>query len=98
MAKEYIERDKAIEFIEQYTPHLEGETTLRCVKTALENVPTADVVEVVRCKDCKHGHRNGSGQLIGHYICEYDQNGCLKSSAHFCSYGERSENEHLLYG
>ena len=44
--KEYIERGAAIEFVEQYTPHLEGETTLRCVKTALENVPAADVVEV----------------------------------------------------
>ena len=68
------------------------------VVSVLDKQPTADVVEVVRCKDCKHGHRNGSGQLIGHYICEYDQNGCLKSSAHFCSYGESSENEHLLYG
>lgn len=44
--KEYIERGAAIEFVEQYTPHLEGETTLQCVESALQNVPAADVVEV----------------------------------------------------
>ena len=50
-----------------------------------------DLVAVVRCKDCSHGQRNGSGQLIGHYICEYDQDGCLKHPSHYCSYGKRRE-------
>lgn len=61
------------------------------VKRVLIQAPTEDVVEVVRCKDCKHGQRNGSGQLIGHYICEYDQYGCLKHPMHYCNHGERRE-------
>lgn len=52
---------------------------------------SADVAPVVRCKDCKHGQRNGSGELIGHYICEYDKYGCLKHPSHYCGHGERRE-------
>ena len=49
----------------------------------------ADVVEVVRCKDCKHTQITQDGTII-----------CLMNSAlwsvddmHFCSYGERIEEE-----
>lgn len=61
------------------------------IEELAEKVIAADVAPVVRCKDCKHGQRNSSGELIGHYICEYDQYGCLKHSSHYCSYGERRE-------
>ena len=47
----------------------------------IDEMPTVDAVEVVRCKDCKYHH----------YIClsgfldrKYDD---------FCSYGERREGE-----
>lgn len=53
----------------------------------VEKQPTADVVEVVRCKDCKHGQ---SQKRIG-VICEYDQNGAFRAYNGFCSYGERGE-------
>ena len=47
--------------------------------------PTADVVEVVRCKDCKHIETT-----------EYGGYCCLKKTGvaynDYCSYGERSEN------
>lgn len=55
----------------------------------LNGIHDADVAEVVRCKDCKHGQKNNYGQLRGHYICEYDQDGVLKPINHFCGYGER---------
>ena len=53
----------------------------------LEQVPSADVVEVVRCKDCKHRHDSlleGSPfpsfcDVFPAYISDND----------FCSYGER---------
>lgn len=54
----------------------------------IENQPTADVVEVVRCKDCKH------------YVAEYctrdiksRTNMFYMAENDFCSYGERSSNE-----
>ena len=44
--------------------------------------PTADVVEVVRCKDCKHQNPFG-------FKCLRDN--LWHSSDDFCSYGERKE-------
>lgn len=43
-----------------------------------------DVVEVVRCKDCKHGQ---NCQRLG-VICEYQQDK-IQPYRHFCSSGER---------
>ncbi len=40
----YYEETALIEFIKQYTPNIEGETTLECVERAILNAaPTADV-------------------------------------------------------
>lgn len=50
-----------------------------------EETPTADVVEVVRCKDCKHfTYDNGGCCGFGVGLCFVDEN-------QFCSYGERRE-------
>ena len=45
------------------------------------HIPTADVVEVVRCKDCDVPHNKWTG-------CPY-MNGLIPPPNHFCSYGER---------
>lgn len=45
--------------------------------------PTADVVEVVRCKNCKHRKKN---TFCLHNMRYEDDNG-------FCSYGERGKYE-----
>jgi hypothetical protein len=50
----------------------------------------ADVVEVVRCKDCKYGEKD-EGENVLSYFCQYD--GCdWNYGNHFCSYGERRNN------
>lgn len=57
MAKEYIELEAAIMAIEKpkVTP---GGVIFDALKKACQeevrNLPAADVVEVVRCRDCKH--------------------------------------------
>ena len=58
------------------------------VKQSIEQTPTADVVEVVRCKDCKHGHWN---QETCHGKCVHycDLTDLQINKDHFCSYGER---------
>ena len=49
----------------------------------IDTQPTADVVEVVRCKNCKHRKKN----TFCLYNMRYeDDNG-------FCSYGERGKYE-----
>ncbi len=56
----------------------------------IRNIPTADVVEVVRCKDCKWSepYRTESGNV---YL------GCIELGISalidddYCSYGERKE-------
>lgn len=53
----------------------------------LVNLPPADAVEVVRCKDCKHrdpeDHKCDSGEL--------ERAGCIFKvcDEYFCAYGER---------
>ena len=58
----------------------------------LDNVPTADVVEVVRCHECKHYKPQEKSK---HWLTK--KNFCCRSAIlkvtdfDFCSYGERSD-------
>ena len=45
----------------------------------------ANVVEVVRCKDCTYGRYDGDG----YWICELDD--CYVDDTYYCSCGERKE-------
>ena len=54
------------------------------VESAIRNTPTADVVEVVRCKDCIHSHYDGR-------ICHHGV-GRGVSPDHYCACGERRED------
>ena len=54
------------------------------VKRVLMQAPTADVVEVVRCKDCKYFVDEGM----------YCENNIITQFDHFyCYYGERREDD-----
>lgn len=56
-----------------------------------------DIVEVVRCKDCKH-YRNHPNGLCYAWTEPYDNERGYKGDTHcvepddFCSYGERKDN------
>ena len=66
---------------------------------AVRGVPIADVVEVVRCKDCKYSRErnDNEGEYLadGVLICTSDEaaDECWNPvyPSHFCSYGERKE-------
>lgn len=62
-----------------------GVIWLESVESILHDVPTADVVEVVRCKDCKCDDSNPQ-----HLPCT----GWYPPDDFFCAYGERSEDGH----
>lgn len=40
----YYEVEALIEFVKQYSPNINGATTLECVERAIRNAPTSDVV------------------------------------------------------
>ena len=58
-------------------------------------VPTADVVEVVRCKDCKYlkpyTSQYGTGQFC-ECPCSFGGQG-IKKPDDYCSYGERRDEK-----
>ena len=56
----------------------------------IANAPTVDAVEVVRCRDCKHWHKET-------LFCDYMPYGEAQERVNwyaddFCSYGERKDN------
>ena len=88
---EYIKRAEALEI-----------TTRTCGDYAaawseIRKLPAADVVEVVRCMDCKYGTSVWSWSVLcGHP--EYDLlEGVLAYEAdHFCAYGRKKETTQSL--
>lgn len=99
--KEYIERAAAITrfTFEQgdYIPEklIDGHDNViavRTIKRVLRDIPTADVVEVVRCRDCKH-------ITVGNIIRGQIYPACRKykimvGEDFFCADGERRETTH----
>lgn len=67
--------------ISVFDQNLEILIPLSDVRKSLQMTPTADVVEVVRCKDCKFYSVNGHCGVLG--FCEPDE---------FCSRGERRKD------
>lgn len=61
-------------------------------KLLLENQPTIDAVEVVRCNDCKwFAEFTHNGEPTGHGSCNNPQNGWWRcqQAGWFCADGER---------
>ena len=59
--------------------------------TEIEDSPTVDAVEVVRCRDCKHWDSEtwfcDNHSTFGHHGLEWN----MFSEDDFCSYGERKD-------
>lgn len=93
--KEYIEREAMIQRLKN-TPLFSNFNTggifLRDgVIDLVEKQPAADVVEVVRCKDCKHYEAH---QPIHKKVCEKNDGHLIPANPDdFCSYGERKDDE-----
>ena len=95
MTKEYIEREAALNAI-TYKPIIEPtepdivDLTLAVARKYIRKVPAADVVEVVRCRDCQH-YIDGCC-----YVSNHTNKGLYprvnihsRNENDFCSYGER---------
>ena len=92
---EYIERKAAIKRIEEIPAHFDSSDIKYGIELALQEIkdaPTADVVEVVRCKDCKYAEKDKVVLGVPDYTCLKTSITCL-SADDFCSYGEREDKE-----
>ena len=86
---EYIEREAPIkdfsggESVKSTAESIADERFVEAIKRA----PTADVVEVVRCRDCRRATEDI--MLDGFYDCEKDE--LIHDGNHFCGHGKRKE-------
>ena len=66
-------------------------------KTRIECAPTKDLVEVVRCRDCKYSitlfaHCNSDGADMPFLVCKRHQAMSIGGKS-YCDSGERREND-----
>ena len=85
-----IDRQKALAEVEEWDPIPHpGQYVVDHVKQWLKNFPAADVVEVVRCKDCKYSSANGKYGCVCKYNERYETHEMYGDD--FCSHGERRQ-------
>ena len=90
---EYITKEQAIELL-----HYNSDEKCAAIIADVEELESADVVEVVRCKNCKHKKVGsdwfGNESLVCDYFhiegAEWD---VLVDKDDFCSNGERMDGE-----
>jgi hypothetical protein len=89
----YIDADLLLERIYPYNGVDQSKYAInaKAVFEAIRKSPTADVVEVVRCKDCKYKTVTSDGEYNPEdIVCEYFMSDGFRETD-FCSYGERVE-------
>lgn len=89
----YIEDTNLIEEIKSLKISVGGKEVFpdeakESVLRVISEQPTADVVEVVRCKDCDR-----SAKYKDYYLCGVDNRAVNADS--FCSYGERRTDDEV---
>ena len=94
---EYITKEQAIHAMEQVTqPKCFIEDTRKDFAKIIEKLPAADVVEVVRCEDCKH--RVVDEIILSltsvpetAWVCDIGTTACL--TGFYCGRGERKDGQ-----
>lgn len=87
---EYINRNELVGNLDKFAP----EHLTPLIRTLIEKQPTADVAEVVRCRDCKHYCLSDFRKPEEHRWCEQICNGdYYPEPTDFCSYGERKDDK-----
>ena len=94
---EYIEREALMRNLKHFAP----EQLTPLIKSLIQKQPAEDVVEVVRCKDCKYffdeccnHEKNRVLHRVPDFGKHYSYAGRIKVEPdHYCSYGERKEGD-----
>ena len=106
MDKEYIEREAAKRELLSWAVSINHPEYLMRDDAlhVIDSIPAADVVEVVRCRECKYwGDEDGKLQCsdgvlfarckIHNYLLDGRHTGWCPTENDFCSYGERKEGD-----
>lgn len=95
--KEYIERGAVERMLENAQIISDGEYSGYCTEDiSLDEIPTADVVEVVRCRDCKH-KVNFQNRIMCDRNARYSTvrsewyGLTATDNDNYCAYGERKD-------
>ena len=88
MANEYIRKQDAKGALQEKVFHNLTDEFYGAMQAIDELPPAADVVQVVRCKDCKHCVPDAVCGQIGRLWCKLKR---LVKPDDFCSYGKRKE-------
>lgn len=97
----YIDKARVIGVLNQFKKEHSNlpSACLKMIDIALniiKQIPTADVVEVVRCEKCKDFESHGNGKAG---ICRNKKlKPCLRYATDFCSYGERKQKNDFKAG
>ena len=88
--KRLIDANALLELVQYRLPidNQNGEVIAGCVEITrrlINNAPTVDAVEVVRCKDCKHCEKVKKTN----WCSVFDEGYHNPNDDDFCSYGER---------
>ena len=89
---EYIDREVALKIVTDMMCDCKVTHKGRAIRRNIKQIPIADVVEVVRCKDCMWWYPREYGSVIGR--CENPYNGLATEYIEeddFCSYSKRKE-------
>ena len=90
--KKYIEREAARDLMEQA---LVDDWEIQYADDRLDEIPAADVVEVVRCKDCRWGKYVKSEIYNDSLpVCGYkNAHGMVVNETGYCAWGKRREED-----
>lgn len=88
--KKYIDRDLLLDDVNHTLFYDNRDRST--VKNLVLSIPTADVVEVVRCGECKHRYTPARCSL---WVATENDNAVFKEHGEdfFCAFGERKEGE-----
>ena len=87
MADKYIRKTDAVNAVEHANGNMTWAERDDC-KKRLKELPPADVVQVIRCKDCERCEQDAVCGQLGRLWCKLRR---LVKPDDFCSYGKRKE-------
>lgn len=91
MGDEYIKRENAIALIRSGIC-TDTEADISYIVGLIKDIPSADAVPVVRCKECKFAHMTYGGECKYCDVWESEDSLYLDGDF-FCAFGERKDNE-----
>ena len=92
---EYITKEQAIDEVWDAFTSRDDPDLGRVIEENIERLPAADVVEVVRCKDCADFRPWGGQSKLGDcmvYVCD-GENPFTMEETDFCSDGDRKDGD-----